>query len=82
MDIKTLRSHRFLGIALFDVIGSMIGLVLILLVFRRIFFPDLRPRNFCIAGVLLAIPVGILFHILFGTDTKLNYKLGLSSNPT
>lgn len=79
--LTKLRKPRLFGLAIFDLTSAIIGLVLVLLVARRYFFPDLRPMNFCIAGTMLTIPIGIVFHILFGVNTTLNYRLGLSHRP-
>ena len=79
--ISQLRKPKIFGLAIFDIVSSIIGLVLIFQVARRHYFPDLRPRYFCIAGTLLAIPLGIVVHILFGINTALNYKLNLSHKP-
>lgn len=78
MDIKELRSHRLFGIALFDLILAFIGTVIILLIARYKWFPSLSIYNFIIAGILLTIPLGIFFHVIFGVNTQLNYTLGLS----
>jgi hypothetical protein len=59
----------------------MIGMVLIFLIAKYKHFPKLNQYPFVIAGIMLAIPVGILFHVLFGTNTRLNYILGLSNPP-
>jgi len=79
LSIKNLRSYRVAKIAMFDVIAGAIGMVLIFLYFK----PADRPAlPFVLAGVLLTIPIGIVFHVLFGTKTELNYKLGLSDPPS
>jgi uncharacterized membrane protein len=41
-------------------------------------FQKLKLKNFIIAALILSIPVAITIHIIFGINTKLNYKLGLS----
>lgn len=75
------RKYKLFGLAIFDIVMSMIGLVLIFLIAKYKHFPNLKTRPFVIAGIMLAIPVGIVFHILFGTNTRLNYVLGLSNPP-
>lgn len=79
--MATLRSYRIFGIALFDLILSIIGTILIMLLFWRIHYRTLPVLNFVIAGALLAIPIGIFSHVLIGQNTKLNYVLGLSEKP-
>ena len=81
MNLKEIRSHRVFGVALFDLILAFVGTVLILLIARWKWFPRLNALNFVLAGILLAVPLGIFFHIIIGRDTALNYKLGLSNNP-
>ena len=81
MDLKEIRSRRIFGIALFDLVSAIIGTVIILLIAKWKWFPKLKTVNFVAAGVLLAVPLGIFFHIIVGRDTTLNYKLGLSGEP-
>ncbi len=81
MDIAYLRSFRVAGIALFDLV---LGIALMMLTFwlaQRYHFPNLSLPRFLIAAALLTIPVGIAFHVWFGTDTVINNKLGLSNAP-
>ena len=79
--ISDLRKYRIFGISLFDLLTSIIGLIIIFLIAKYFHFKNLKSINFIIAGVLLAIPLGIIFHIIFGTNTTLNYYLGLSNKP-
>ena len=81
MSIQSLRTHRIFGIALFDVISSMIGMTVLFIIFRQIHFKGLSVYPFIVAGILLAIPFGITVHIMFGTNTALNYFFGLSRKP-
>jgi NADH:ubiquinone oxidoreductase subunit 3 (subunit A) len=81
MDIQSLRSHKFYGIALFDLVTGMLGMVILFLVMWKIYFKNLEWWKFIIAGILLTIPVGIVFHIIFGVNTRLNYDFGLSGKP-
>ena len=77
----TIRKYKIFGLAVFDLIIGVIGLVGIFLLMWKWHFPELNAWHFIIAAVLLTIPTGILFHVLFGVNTKLNYKLGLSESP-
>jgi hypothetical protein len=81
MDLKSIRSFRIWGISVFDVVTAIVGLVIIFLIAKHFHFPKLDNSNFIWAGILLALPIGIAFHILFGTNTTLNSKLGLSYPP-
>ena len=82
MSIQTLRSWRLWNIALFDLIVGLVGTVILMLILWKVHFSKLHWLNFVIAGILLTIPLGIFFHILFGVNTQLNYRLGLSDKPS
>lgn len=69
--IDQLRSWRIEGLALFDIILAVIGMV---------FISDWLHITKTTA-VLLAIPIGIVTHFIFGINTTLNYKLGISDKP-
>jgi hypothetical protein len=69
--IKFLRSYRINGIAMFDVIASIIGMVLI---------ADYIGIS-KITAAMLAIPIGIIVHAALGINTTLNYKLNISDMP-
>ena len=77
----SIRKYRMFGIALFDIILGAIGMIIIFLIARYLYFPKLNYFVFIIFALLLTIPTGILFHILFGINTQLNYNLGLSNKP-
>ena len=77
-----LRSYRIFGIALFDLVASLILFTLLFVYIHKKQFPDLNQATFIIAGLLLTIPFGIIAHVLFGVNTTLNYNIGLSNKPT
>lgn len=79
--LEKLRKPKIFGLALFDLIFGIIGTVILFLILRRIHFSTLDRKNFIIAAILLTIPLGIFTHVLFGTDTTLNSRLGLSYKP-
>jgi hypothetical protein len=79
MDMTSLRSFRIFGIALFDLVLSMVIMTLIFLYIAP--SPPLSRINFIIAAIILTIPLGIVVHVLFGINTTLNYYLGLSNKP-
>lgn len=79
--IEQLRKYRLGGIALFDLVTSMIGTVIILLIARHMKKSQLPIKNYIFAGILLAVPLGIFTHVIIGKNTTLNYKLGLSEKP-
>ena len=81
MNISDLRKHRIFGLAIFDIVTSIIGMVILFLIMWKWHFRKLKPLAFIYAAILLAIPFGIIIHIMFGVNTSLNYKLGLSYNP-
>lgn len=77
----SIRSQRIFGLSLFDLILSVICMIILFLLIRRIFFETFSVAPFIISAILLTIPVGIFFHLIFGVNTELNYKLGLSDPP-
>ena len=79
--ITKLRSHRLFDIALFDVIGSILGIMIIIAIAQNHFRGSYHWKESLIAGLICALPLGIFFHVLSGTNTELNYKLGLSEMP-
>jgi len=82
--MEKLRSVRIFGIAVFDLTLAVAGTVIIMVLCRHFHkYNGKKPPliNFIIAGILLAVPIGIFVHVLFGTDTTLNYRLGLSNKP-
>lgn len=79
MGLLYLRSFRIFGIALFDLVLSMVVMILIFLYMAP--SPPLNQINFIVAAILLTIPLGIVVHVLFGINTTLNYYLGLSDKP-
>jgi hypothetical protein len=76
-----IRSYRIFGIAIFDLVLSIFGVVFIFLIAKNYKFKNLDTWKFILAGILLTIPIGIVFHIIFGVNTQLNYNLGLSRPP-
>jgi len=76
-----IRKYRFFGIAIFDLVSSFIGVILIFLLLWRVYFKNLNPLNFVIAAIILTIPIGIFSHVIFGVNTTLNNRLGLSDPP-
>ena len=81
MSLKTLRSHRIFNISIFDIVTAMFGTIILFLIFRKLNFPNLSWYIFIITAIFLTIPIGIIFHVIFGVNTQLNFKLGLSNKP-
>jgi hypothetical protein len=81
MNIQQLRQYRIFGLALFDLVTSFVGLILIFLFAWKMSFSNLNPLIFILFAIILTIPVGIAFHVVFGVNTSLNYQLGLSNKP-
>jgi hypothetical protein len=79
--IYNLRKYKIIGISIFDLTASIIGMVLLFLFIRRLYFRDLHLWKFIFAALILTIPFGIIIHIFFGVNTSLNYRLGLSNKP-
>ena len=74
------RVHLF-GISIFDLLAAVVGMLVIFIVARYYHFKDMNLAPFIIAAVLLTIPVGIVFHVMFGVNTRINFLLGLSHAP-
>lgn len=81
MSIQELRSHKIFGLAIFDLSLSFVFVILFFLLAWKIHFSNLDWWKFVIAAILVTIPIGITFHVLFGVNTHLNYQLGLSNKP-
>ena len=81
MSIQDLRSHKIFGLAIFDLSIAFIFIIALFMIAWKTHFNNLDWWKFFIAAILLTIPIGIVFHILFGVNTKLNYELGLSNIP-
>ncbi|NBO24407.1 MAG: hypothetical protein EBU93_04130 [Chlamydiae bacterium] len=79
--LAEIRKYRFYGISIFDLVSSFIGIILIFLLVWKWKFQNLNPLVFVIAAILLTIPIGIFVHVLFGVNTTLNSRLGLSNSP-
>lgn len=71
--IKELRRYKIGGLAIFDLVFAIVGMVLLA--------GWLGYKEYRVQAALLAIPVGIVVHKLLGVKTALNYKLGLSEKP-
>jgi hypothetical protein len=81
MSLQNLRSYRFgsISIAYFDLISSVLGMILLFVVMKVVWFKDSNNMlAFIVAGALLAVPFGIIMHVLFGQKTPLNTFLRLS----
>jgi len=76
-----IRKYRIFGIAIFDLVTAIVGTIIIFLLLWKWHFSHKSPWPFVIAGTVLAIPIGIVVHIIFGINTTLNERLGLSDAP-
>ena len=79
--LASLRKHKILGLAVFDLVSSLVGMVILFVLMQKWHFPKLKTSRFVIAALVLAIPLGVIVHVIFGVNTSLNQKLGLSYNP-
>ena len=77
----SIRSYKIFGLSAIDLVLSLIGMIIVFFIAHKVFFNNLDLWKFILAAVLLTIPLGILFHAVFGVNTTLNYKLGLSNKP-
>ena len=76
-----IRKYKIFGLAIFDLVVGILGMVVLFLLMWKWHFPTLNPWHFVIAAILLTIPLGIVVHVIFGANTALNDKLGLSYRP-
>lgn len=82
MSIKDLRSHKIFGLAIFDLSISFIFIIALFLLAWKVHFKNLDWWKFLLVALFVTIPIGIVFHVLFGVNTKLNYELGISNKPS
>lgn len=70
MTIEYLRSFRLAGYAIFDLTLAFVGIYLLAPVLSKLFLKIgvVVPR---ISWVLLTLPLGILVHVLVGTNTMM-----------
>ena len=80
--LKEIRSHKIFGLAIFDLVSSFIGIIVMFLIAWNYHFPHLDWWKFVLAAIVVTMPLSVLFHVLFGVNTQFNYILGLSYNPT
>jgi len=78
MDIN---KYRIFGLRLFDLVLALVAMVIVFLLAWYYHFRKLDWWKFVLTAVLLTIPLGIVFHTLFGVNTQLSYDLGLSYKP-
>jgi NhaP-type Na+/H+ or K+/H+ antiporter len=78
MNIQSIRKHKIFGLSIFDIVTSFAIMIIVFTMAWKTHFQKLKLKNFIIAALILSIPVAITIHIIFGINTKLNYKLGLS----
>jgi hypothetical protein len=62
-SLANIRSFRVAGVAIFDVVASAIGIWLLMKKLKN----GIEPWR----ALSLAIPVGILVHVIFGVSTPL-----------
>lgn len=75
------QKYRVFDIALFDLVSSMIAVGLIMMLAVWIRNPEFNLFPAFLIGCVIAIPIGIFVHVIFGVNTQLNYVLGLCEKP-
>ena len=70
--IDEMRRVRIANIAIFDLVSSIIGMVLLSMWLRTKYFKTTNIYLVVIIGILLTIPVGIVVHKIFGIKTTIN----------
>ncbi len=70
MTIEYLRSFRIVGYAVFDLTSAFVGVYLLAPLLSRLFLKIgvVVPR---ISWILLTLPLGVLIHIIVGTETMM-----------
>lgn len=82
MSLKDLRSYKIFGLAIFDLSISFIFMIALFMVSWKVHFKNLDWWKFLLVSIVVTLPIGIVFHVLFGVNTQLNYTLGLSNKPS
>ena len=75
--ITYLRSFRIFGIALFDLIGTILGILIGL----KVLFPNREVSFYISWTILLMMPLSVISHLIFRVPTQFNYYLELSRKP-
>lgn len=81
MSIQDLRSYKIFGLSIFDLVISFVFMITLFMIAWGIHYKNLDWWKFLLAAIFVTLPISITFHVLFGVDTKFNYKLGLSNKP-
>jgi hypothetical protein len=76
-----MKRYRLLGISITDLLIGMVAMIIVFLLAHHFHFKEMKIWPFIVAAILLTIPVGIVFHIIFGVNTQINYVLKLSQKP-
>jgi hypothetical protein len=77
MSIASLRRYKILGLAAFDLISGIIGMVALFLLSKWYYGNKAPWWNYAISALIVTIPIGIAIHVLFGVSTALNRYIGL-----
>lgn len=70
ITLEYLRSFRFAGYAIFDLVVSFLGIYLIAPLLSKLFL-KLRIRISRKSWLLLTLPLSIIIHLLIGTKTQM-----------
>ena len=74
MDVEYLRSFRLGGYAIFDMLSAFLGIYLLSPWLTRVFLKIglvVPKKNW----LILTLPLGVLFHLLFGAKTLMTERL-------
>lgn len=77
----SILKYRIFGLRMLDLVLALVTMIIAFLLAWHYHFPKLDWWKFVLAAVLLTLPLGIVFHTLFGVNTQLSYDLGLSYKP-
>lgn len=74
MDIEYLRSFRIVGFAIFDFVVSFLGIFILSPLLSKLFsfmHISIPKKNW----IFLTLPIGVLFHLIFGSITPMTKDL-------
>lgn len=80
--LETLRKNKICGISVFDLVLGIVGLWIVIYLYQ-IFVGGVKPSIQYLGmslglAVVLVIPIGILFHAVFGVPSKINCAVKLA----
>jgi len=81
MSLADLRKPKIFGMAIFDISVSIVGLwfMFYMIQTKRGYLPPTKAiKQSLLLAIFMVFPVSIMFHLLFGVNTKLMCDLNLA----